>query len=79
MFGSVTEEVRHWTARLTRRLSGKESAGQCGRQTRVGSLGREDPLEEGTAPHSSVLAWGAHGQRGLQGYSPRGRKESDTT
>ena len=24
---------------------------------RVQSLGREDPLEEGTAPHSSILAW----------------------
>ena len=23
----------------------------------VGTLGREDPLEEGTATHSSVLAW----------------------
>ena len=23
----------------------------------VGSLGQEDPLEEGTATHSSVLAW----------------------
>ena len=25
---------------------------------RVRSLGREDPLEEGMATHSSVLAWG---------------------
>ena len=23
----------------------------------VGSLGREDPLEEGMATHSSILAW----------------------
>ena len=23
----------------------------------VGALGREDPLEEGTATHSSILAW----------------------
>ena len=23
----------------------------------VGSLGQEDPLEEGTANHSSILAW----------------------
>ena len=26
-------------------------------QTWVGSLGREDPLEEDTATHSSILAW----------------------
>ena len=26
-------------------------------ETRVPSLGREDPLEEGMANHSSVLAW----------------------
>ena len=24
---------------------------------RVGSLGREDPLKEGMATHSSILAW----------------------
>ena len=27
------------------------------RETQVQSLGREDPLEEGTATHSSFLAW----------------------
>ena len=26
-------------------------------ETQVPSLGREDPLEEGTATHSSILAW----------------------
>ena len=26
-------------------------------ETRVRSLGREDPLEEGMATHSSILAW----------------------
>ena len=26
-------------------------------ETQVRALGREDPLQEGTAPHSSVLAW----------------------
>ena len=26
-------------------------------EMRVGSLGREDPLEEGMAIHSSILAW----------------------
>ena len=37
--------------------SGKKSAGQCRRQTRVQSVGWEDALEEGMATHSSVLAW----------------------
>ena len=27
------------------------------RETRVRSLGREDPLEKGVATHSSTLAW----------------------
>ena len=26
-------------------------------ETRVGLLGREDPLEEGMATHSSILTW----------------------
>ena len=46
---------------------------------RVRSLSQEDPLEEGVATHSSILAWGIHGQKRLAGYSPRGCKESDTT
>ena len=33
----------------------KESA--CNAQTWVGSQGWEDPLENGKAPHSSILAW----------------------
>ena len=46
---------------------------------KVQSLGREDPLEEGTATHSSMLPWKIHGQRSLAGYSPWGHKESGTT
>ena len=37
--------------------SGKEPARQGRRKTQVQSLGREDPLKEGTATHSSFLAW----------------------
>ena len=47
-------------------------------ETRVRSLGWEDPLEEGRVAHSSVLAGESHGQRSLEGCSPWGRKESDT-
>ena len=44
------------------------------RETQVQSLGWGDPLEKGRAAHSSILAGELHG-----GYSPWGRKESDTT
>ena len=47
--------------------------------TWVQSLGREDPLEKEMATHSSIPAGESHGQRSLAGYSPWGRKESDTT
>ena len=35
----------------------------------------EDPLEEGMATYSSIVAWESHGQKNLAGYSPQGRKE----
>ena len=37
------------------------------------------PREKEMATHSSTLAWRILGQRSLAGYSPRDRKESDTT
>ena len=39
-------------------------------ETRVQSLGHEDPLEKGVSTHSSILAWRIHGQRKLVGCSP---------
>ena len=45
----------------------------------VRSLSYEDPLEKEMATHSSILAWRIHRLRSLASYSPRGRKESDTT
>ena len=45
----------------------------------AGSLGQEEPLEELMATHSSILAWEIPWARLLEGYSPQGRKESDTT
>ena len=41
-------------------------------------MGGEDPLEEGLATHSSIVAWRIP-QRSLVGYSPWVCKESDTT
>ena len=48
-------------------------------ETWVRSLGWEDPLVEEMAAHSRILAGKSHGQSSLVGYSPKGRKESDTT
>ena len=50
-------------------------------ETWVWSLGWEDPLEEGMATHSSILAWRISMDSEEPGrlYSPWGRKESDTT
>ena len=45
----------------------------------VRSLGQEDPLEEGMATRSSILAWRTPWTEELAGYSPWGGKESDTT
>ena len=46
------------------------------RETRVQSLGQQDSLEKEMATHSSILAWEIPW---TEGYSPRGRKVSDTT
>ena len=43
----------------------------------VQSAGREEPLEEGTAIHSSILAWRIPWTE--VGYGPWGHKESDLT
>ena len=49
-------------------------------KTWVRSMDWEDPLEEGMATHSSILAWRIPmDKRSLAGYSPWGCKESDTT
>ena len=37
-------------------------------ETQVQSLGQEEPLEKGLAPHSSVLPGEFHGQRSLEGH-----------
>ena len=49
-------------------------------ETWVRSLAWEDPLEEGMATHSSILAWRIPcPERSLAGYSAWGCKELDTT
>ena len=48
-------------------------------ETRVRSLGREDPLEKEMAPTPVFLPGESHGQGSLVGYSSWVRKESDRT
>ena len=48
-------------------------------ETRIRSLGREDPLEEDMTTHSSILAWRIPWTEERVVYSPWGLKESDTT
>ena len=48
-------------------------------ETLVQFLGRDDPLEEEVATHSSILAWRIPTESSLVGYSSWGCKESDTT
>ena len=45
-------------------------------ETWVGSLGREDPLEEGMATHSSILAWRIPMDRGAWQTIVHGIKKS---
>ena len=49
------------------------------RETWDQSLGQEDLLEKEMATHSSILAWKIPWMEDPVGYSPWGRKESDTT
>ena len=49
------------------------SAMQKNQETWIWTLGQEDPLEKGMAPHSSIpvwrIPWAERGQRSLLGYS----------
>ena len=71
ILSGVQETMAFLVAHLVKDLSE-------GQETQVQSLDQEDPLEKEIATHSSILAWRIP-QRSLVGYSPWGRKESDTT
>ena len=48
-------------------------------ETWVQSVGQEDPLEEGMATHSSILAWRIPWTEEPGGLQSMGCEESDTT
>ena len=56
---------------------GKESACNAGDSSSLS--GQEDPLGEGMATHSSILAWRIPWTEEAGGYSSWGLKESDVT
>ena len=67
-----------WASQVVLVVTNPPASAGDGRDTgSVPGLGR--PLVESMATHSSILAGEFHGQRSLVGYSPLGRKESDTT
>ena len=49
------------------------------RETRVRSLGREDPLKKGMAIHPSILAWRIPWTEEPGGLQSMGHTELDTT
>ena len=61
--------------------NGKESALQCRRHNRlrVNPWVRKIPRRRKCQPTAAFRPGDSHGQRSLEGYSPWGHKESDTT
>jgi len=49
--------IRLWTAPLASLVAQMVKDLPAMQETHVRSLGQEDPLEEGIASHSSILAW----------------------
>ena len=80
--GGLVKEPFHWVGLLQLprwHTSGKEPACQCRRCKRqVRSLGREDPLEEEMATHSSALAWRIPMDRGAWRTTAHGVTKSRT-
>ena len=68
--------LRKWLWGFPCGSEGKVSATQ---ETWVQSLGWEDPLEEGMATHSSILAWRIPMDRGAWWATVQRVAESDTT
>ena len=65
----------HWTSLVAQTVKHLPTM----RETWVQSLGWEDPWRRKWQPTPVPLPGKSHGWRSLAGYSPWGRKESDTT
>ena len=71
--------VRRLPASRASRAAQTEKRLPATRETQVQSLGPEDPQRREWQPPPVFLPGESHGQRNLEGYSPQGHKESDTT
>ena len=66
---------KHWASLVAQRVKRLPAM----QETRVWSLGQEDPLEKEWQPTPVLLAGKSHGQRSMVGYSPWGHKELNMT
>ena len=81
---NVQSEHHKWTLiyRFYYSFSGASWVAQCVKnlpamqETHVRSLGQEDPLEDGMATHSSILAWRILGTEELRGWQSMGSRKS---
>ena len=71
----LANPILHWASLMAQEVKSLPAM----QETWVRSLGQEDPLEKEMASHVRFLPGESHGQRILEGYSPWGHKESDTT
>ena len=70
--GILQAKILQWVAISVRNLSAVQ-------ETRIQSLGRDDPLEKETATHSSTLAWRIPWTEEPGGLQSMGLRESDMT
>ena len=64
----------NWTSLVAQKIRNLPAM----RETWIRPMGWEDPLEDGMATHSSILACRILMERSLEYYSPWGHKELDT-
>ena len=57
LVGKVMSLLFNMLSRLASLVAQRVKRLSATQETQVQSLGREDPLEKGMAPHSSILAW----------------------
>ena len=74
MYNTMTIVNIHWASLVAQMLKNLPPV----QETQVPSLGWEDPLEEGMATHSSILAWRILWTEEPGSLQSMGTQESDT-
>ena len=75
VFNNFTVQSFNWASLVAQMVKNLPAI----QETWIWSLGQEDPLEEGMATHSSILAWRIPWTEESGGLSPCGHKELDMT